>query len=146
MLTAKKRPVPFALRGFAAVIVVAASLVAFTAGPAFASCSADGSNEHTLGGVFHGWDRYFCTPGSTYSYNGYTNHPHGEKYVEILNSNNGNDNCDDLESGSLNAFCSAGNFTTTNHESYHEAPTDGSCTARYSDGHGIDCHIMGASP
>lgn len=127
-----------------ALLPAAGATVLLTPDTAGASCQADVTNEHTVGGVFHGWHRFFCQPGATWSYTAETEHDHGNKYVSINNSNNGNLNCDDLESGSAFAICSKSGFTTTNHDSFHEAPLN--CGSLYSDGHGIDCHIMEAEP
>ncbi len=131
------------------LVITAGLLVGILSSPALAACSSDKSNTHTVGSVFHGWDRFFCQPANNYKFNGYTNHGHGQKYVAIWNSPvTGNPDCDNLASGSVNAFCSA-IVADVHHQSYNDiAAVQGSgyCTDRFPDGHGFDCHFMEPLP
>jgi hypothetical protein len=130
----------------AAALLVGGLTVA-APGTALASCSSDTSFEHSFNGVFHGWERIFCSDG-TWTYTGVTEHGHGDKFVEIVNASNNNVNCSDLESGSVDAVCQKSGITNTNRESWNEGPVTNNCAggALYNDGHGIPCHFMEPRP
>ncbi len=121
-----------------------AILIMTWAPPAFAACTFDKSNEHTVGSVFHGWSRTFCEQSGTYTFSGETNHSHGSKYVAVVDNTGYIFRCDDLESGSVNAFCSKSGLTVNN-MSYHDI-AGGGCFNRFGDGHGFDCHFMETLP
>jgi len=114
--------------------------------PAFAICSFDAENAHVVGSVNHGWSRLFCLPSGDYDYTVFTNHGHGMyKYVALWHSGAEHLHCSDLESGSVNASCSR-TVSTTHHQSSHDIADVLSCTDRFNDGHGFDCHFMEAIP
>ncbi len=125
-------------------MVVSAGLLVVSAPPAFAACSFDNSNVHTVGSVNHGWERFFCQPANDYTYNVFTNHGHGTKYVALWHDG-GNLHCDRLVSGSNNATCSDV-VNNTSHHSFHDIAGT-SCTDRFNtDGHGFNCHDMEGLP
>lgn len=110
--------------------------------PAFAACSLDKSNQHSIGSVSHGWDRFFCQPANDYKFNAFTNHGHGSKYVALWHNGTTHIHCSDIESGSVNAFCSS-TLANSNHYTAHDIATIGVCLDRFNtDGHGFDCHDM----
>lgn len=132
------------LAALAAVFLLATAL--FTAlfvtwaSPAHAVCSSDAANNHTTGSVPHGWSRVFCQPANTYNFTAWTNHGHGTKYVALIHSAFTHTHCDSL----ANASCSTSGLNI-NHGSWHEVAS-ASCTDRFNDGHGFDCHEMEALP
>lgn len=129
----------------AIILLVATMFLAVVwAPPAFAVCSSDKSNQHTVGSVRHGWSRLFCQPGNTYTFTGFTNHGHGTKYAAIYHSDASHRHCEKLVTGSANAQCTAGGLSAS-HFSFHEIAA-GSCYDRMADGHGFDCHFMEALP
>ncbi len=123
-------------------------LVSILSAPAFAACTSDATNHKTVNGVLFGWDRFFCQPANNYLFNGYTNHSHGQKYVALWNSTVTVLDCDNLVSGSTNAFCSK-TVSDVHHQSYHDIAAvmgPGYCNDRFTDGHGMDCQFMGPLP
>lgn len=132
--------------GTAMFILAASTVLVFVwAPPAFAACTFDKSNQHTIGSVFHGWSRTFCEQTGTYTFSVQTNHGHGQKYVALWHSDTSHLHCDDLETGSINAFCTFSGLNTS-HYSFHDIAGT-SCTDRFtSDGHGFDCHPMESLP
>lgn len=113
--------------------------------PAYAVCTSDKSNNHSIGSVPHGWQRFSCQPANNYKFNAWTNHGHGQKYVAIWDSVGPTLHCDNLASGSTNAACST-TAPNTSHYSYHDVAGVISCVDRFNDGHGFDCHEMEALP
>jgi hypothetical protein len=111
--------------------------------PAYAICSSDNTNSHTVGGVPHGWSRVFCQPSNDYTFTVWTNHGHGTKYVALVHAALEHTHCDNLATGSTNATCSRSGLNV-HHASFHG--TGSSCYDRYNDGHGFDCHVMEALP
>ena len=77
-------------------------------------------------------------------YDGWTNHGHGAKYVQLYNFNTNTVKCDDYETGSTDAACSV-NATSTYIGSYHDTGAAGGCD-KFSDGHGICAHDMEPHP
>jgi hypothetical protein len=108
---------------------------------AFACDTSSDSNQHTVGAVFHGWIWSFNSCQSNpYHYEVRTNHGHGSKYVALWHSGTTHLHSDDLESGSVNAYC-ADAVNSTHHYSWHDIAGT-SCTDRFNDGDGFDCHSM----
>jgi hypothetical protein len=127
------------------LLVATTALTVVWASPAYAICSSDKTNSHTVGSVSHGWSRTFCQPSGDYNFNVWTNHGHGQKYVALWHSDTSHLHCDDLESGSVNASCTKSGINV-HHMSYHDIAGGVSCTDRFNDGHGFDCHDMEALP
>lgn len=112
--------------------------------PAYAVCSSDKTNNHTVGSVSHGWSRVFCQPANNYNFTAWTNHGHGTKFVEIAYNDTSHVHCSSIVSGSKNASCSKSGINSS-HMSGHDIATP-TCTDRFNDRHGIDCHFMEALP
>jgi lactam utilization protein B len=129
------------------LVLVAASflLVGVWSPPAYAACSFDKSNEHTVGSVFHGWSRTYCEISADYTFSVETNHGHGNKYAALYHADLSHLHCDSYATGSVNAFCSKSGINV-NHLSFHDVAGSASCYDRMTDGHGFDCHNMEALP
>lgn len=122
------------------VLAGAAALVIVWAGPALAVCSPNGSHVHSTGGINHGINRLFCEPAFNYSFNGHTKHGHGTKYVAIWHSDVSHVHCDDLETGSVDAYCVTSGVNI-DHSTYHDIANAGGCD-KFGDGHYICAHFM----
>lgn len=128
--------------GFTATVVLAGAvgLVFVWAGPALAACSPDGSHVHTTGGIGHGINRLFCEPAFNYTFNAHTNHGHGQKYVAIWHQDGSHLHCDDLETGSVDAYCVTSGVNI-DHDAYLDVAIAGGCD-KFSDAHYICAHFM----
>lgn len=126
------------------VVLMGAPLVIVSSQPAFAACSFDTDNDHTVGSVFHGWDRLFCQPANDYRFTAFTNHGHGTKHAALWHVGATHLHCDSLASGSSYATCTD-TVNNTNHETFHDR-AGVSCTDSFNDGHGFNCHFVESLP